>query len=109
VVRKALLENNIRFVLIYPYKHCKDEWIERFKKRGNNEGFIKFISDNWDNFIDDMDAIDCNIGKHDVGGLTYYKIHKEKLDNNKYIDSRYLSFLTDNSMGNMCSMYAANQ
>lgn len=104
VVRNALLENNLRFILVYPYKHCKDEWIKRFKSRGNNEAFINFISNNWDNFIDDMDLIDETIGEKNENGLIYRKISKERLDNNKYIDANYLYCLTDNSMGNLSSM-----
>lgn len=106
VVRNALLENNIRFILIYPYKHCKDEWIKRFKNRGNDEKFIKFISNNWDNFIEDMDSIDCEQGKHTVGGFIYHKLRKERLDSNQFIDSKYLYSLTDNSMGNMSCLWA---
>jgi len=52
IVRKALNDNEINFFMVYPDKLMKDEWIRRFKERGNNEGFIKFIGDNWDDFID---------------------------------------------------------
>lgn len=106
LVRNALLEDNIRTILVYPYKHCKDEWVERFKSRGNDEKFIKFISDNWDKFIEDMDAIDTEIGKRSSGGFVYYKIIKERLDNNQFIDDKYLYSLTDNSMGNLSCLYA---
>lgn len=106
IVRKALLENNITTILVYPYKKCKNEWIERFKQRGNDEKFIKFISDNWDNFIDDMDNIDLDICKETANGFIYYKIIKHKLDNNQYIDANYLYSLTDNSMGNLSCLWA---
>lgn len=105
VVRNALIESKISFILIYPYKHCKGEWIERFKSRGNNEAFINFISNNWDSFIEDMDSIDENIGKQSVGGLIYSKIHKHRLDQGKYIDANYLYGLIDNSMGNLCCLW----
>lgn len=55
VVRQTLEDNDINYILVYPDKSLKEKWIERFKKRGNNDGFINFISLNWDNFIDDMD------------------------------------------------------
>jgi hypothetical protein len=107
VVRNALLGNNIRTILIYPYKHCKDEWIERFRNRGNNEGFIKFISDNWDKFINDMNEIDSDLGKRTgVDGFIYHKLIKQRLDNNQFIDSKYLYSLTDNSMGNLSCLWA---
>lgn len=55
VVRKALEENGIEYTLVYPSIELKDEYIERYKKRGNNEGFINFIGNNWDNFIQDIE------------------------------------------------------
>ena len=33
----------------------KDEWMYRFKNRGNDESFIKFQDEHWDEFIDDME------------------------------------------------------
>lgn len=55
IVRNALKESNINYYLAYPQKELKQEWVERFKSRGNNEGFIQFISSNWDSFIDDIE------------------------------------------------------
>jgi len=54
VVRDALRDNDIKYVLIYPDISMKDEWIDRFKNRGNDDKFIKFIASNWNNFIKDM-------------------------------------------------------
>lgn len=56
VVRDALKENNIHYILIYPDKELKLEWIYRLKHRGNDDAFIDFIIENWDNFIDEMEA-----------------------------------------------------
>ena len=55
VVRDALREAGIPYTLIYPEKGMKDEWIRRFKERGNDEAFIKFQDEHWDEFIDDME------------------------------------------------------
>lgn len=55
VVRKSLEENNINYTLVYPDKSMKDEWMRRFKDRGNNEKFIEFIGANFDKFIDEME------------------------------------------------------
>jgi hypothetical protein len=52
-VRDALVLHNLPFVLIYPSKELKQEYIERYKQRGNNEKFIQLVSDNWENWIDD--------------------------------------------------------
>lgn len=52
-VRNALVENRLPFVLIYPSKELKEEYLERYKQRGNNEKFIQLVSDNWDNWLDE--------------------------------------------------------
>ena len=55
VVRQALKDNNIEYTLIYPAINQKEEWIKRFKDRGDDDKFINFISNNWSNFIIDME------------------------------------------------------
>lgn len=52
-VRNALVENNLPFVLIYPAKELKEEYLERYRQRGNNEKFIQLVLDNWDNWLDE--------------------------------------------------------
>lgn len=54
VVRKALLDNCLYFYLVYPDSSRKDEFIERYKNRGNNEEFIKLVTDNWDEWMSDF-------------------------------------------------------
>lgn len=55
VVREALEKEGIPYYLIYPRKDQKEEWLYRFKKRGNDESFIKFQDEHWDEFIEDME------------------------------------------------------
>lgn len=55
IVRKALEEAKIEYTLIYPDKLQKEEWERRFKERGNDEGFINFISNNWEKFLDEIE------------------------------------------------------
>jgi len=55
IVRDALVDNNIKFLLVYPDISLKEEYIERFRKRGNEDSFIKLFEDNWDKFIGEMD------------------------------------------------------
>lgn len=54
-VREAMTEAGIEYITVYPDKSLKYEYIERFKARGNDNEFIKFINDNWDRFIDDIE------------------------------------------------------
>ena len=55
-IRDSLVSNGINFVLIYPDKSLKQEYISRYKKRGNSEQFITLLENNWDNWIDDCEA-----------------------------------------------------
>jgi len=92
IVRKALNENKINFFMVYPDKSMKDEWIRRFRERGNDELFIKFISYNWDSFIDEIEKEE--------------KCLKEKLSvDNPYIDNMYLAGRFDTSMGNLSQLW----
>jgi hypothetical protein len=94
IVRKALKDNNINVIIVYPDKDMKEEWIRRFIQRGNDEKFIKFISDNWVKFIDDIENED-------------YGFLKQKLnESNPYIDLNFLYSCFDNGMGMMTFMWA---
>jgi len=92
IVRKALNDNKINFFMVYPDRNMKKEWIRRFRERDNNEIFIKFIYDNWDSFIDEIENEE--------------KCLKEKLSwDNSYINNKYLGGCFDTSMGNLSSMW----
>ena len=47
-VQEELIKNNIFYYLIYPTLDKKEEYINRYKKRGSNEKFINCITRNWD-------------------------------------------------------------
>ncbi|BAE47740.1 DUF2325 domain-containing protein [Clostridium botulinum C] len=55
VVRDALKANNINYIIVYPSISLKNEYIQRYKERGNNEGFINMIDENWDSFISEIE------------------------------------------------------
>ena len=94
VVRKALYDNGIKVIIVYPNKDLKEEWIRRFKERSNDEGFINFISNNWDNFIDDIENEDY--------GFLKQRLNKEA----SYLDLNFLQNCYDNGMGCMTFMWA---
>lgn len=54
-VRDALTSNGINYVLVYPERELKNEYIQRYKQRGNKDLFIKLLEDNWDLWMDEMD------------------------------------------------------
>ena len=56
-VRDALLKRGIPFVLVYPDRSLKDEYIQRYKDRGNNDAFVKLLDNNWDTWMDEMDSM----------------------------------------------------
>jgi hypothetical protein len=53
-VRDALFENCIFFYLVYPDNRRKDEFIERYKNRGNDEKFIELVSNKWDDWMKEI-------------------------------------------------------
>lgn len=56
IVRETLREEKIPYILVYPENtlNNKTKYISKYQKRGNDSSFIKFIVNNWDNFLDDM-------------------------------------------------------
>lgn len=55
VVRNALVEAGIEFVLAYPALDQKEIYIERYKQRGSPQGFIDLVTKNWDVWLDQCD------------------------------------------------------
>lgn len=52
VVRDALIENEINFHIVYPELSMKEEYLERYVKRGNDDNFIKLLTENWEKWIE---------------------------------------------------------
>ena len=71
-VRDALLKKGIPFVLVYPDRSLKDEYIQRYKDRGNNDAFVKLLDNNWDTWMDEMDEMEAPKGQ------TLYKVKLAK-------------------------------
>lgn len=55
IVRKALVEEDLSFFLVYPDKSLKNEYIERYKQRGSDENFVKLLDEKWNEWINDME------------------------------------------------------
>jgi hypothetical protein len=54
-VIEALLDNCLFFYLIYPDSRRKEEFIQRYKDRGNDESFIELLESKWDEWIYDIE------------------------------------------------------
>ena len=53
-VRDALVENELDFLLVYPHKELKSDYIARYKERGSSKDFIDLISTNWYNWLGEL-------------------------------------------------------
>lgn len=53
-VRDALVKHNLPFVLVYPKKELKQEYLDRYKKRNSTPEFISLLRNNWDDWMNDL-------------------------------------------------------
>jgi hypothetical protein len=63
VVRNALLDNCIFFYLVYPDSRRKEEFIQRYKDRGNDDDFINLVATKWDDWMDEIWFLDIGLEK----------------------------------------------
>jgi len=54
-VIQALNETNIDFILVFPDRDLKAEWVGRCYLRGSGTSFCDMIIKNWDNWMEDME------------------------------------------------------
>lgn len=57
VIRKCLDAVKLDYIVVYPEIGLKEEFIERYKLRDNNDNFINLISSKWENWISDLNLI----------------------------------------------------
>ena len=44
-------KNGVDYWMLFPDYDCKDEYIERYKERGNGKGFVRKFEENFDNYV----------------------------------------------------------
>lgn len=54
-VREELNNHGIPFIVVVPHFNCKDEYMQRYLKRGDNADFIQNMYDCWDEWHDEID------------------------------------------------------
>lgn len=54
VVRTALVEAGIPFILVYPSLDMKDEYIQRYIQRGSNESFVALLKAHYEKWIAEL-------------------------------------------------------
>lgn len=57
-VRDELIRQNLEFRIVYPSKERKDEFIERYKQRGNDVEFIKNLDEWFELWIDSIESLE---------------------------------------------------
>jgi len=55
IVREALNKEGIEYTIVYPSKDIKDEYIQRYIDRGNNENFVNLLQENYETFIEGIE------------------------------------------------------
>ena len=58
-LRESLTENNIEFLLVYPDISLKEEYLERYKKRGSSNDYLKLVDKNWETWINQLENEKC--------------------------------------------------
>ena len=53
-VRDALDERGIEYYIVKPEKDMKEDFINRYRKRGSSDSFIELLNRNWDNWLDEL-------------------------------------------------------
>lgn len=70
-VRQAMKKECLHFYLVYPGICRREEFIDRYKKRGNSEKFIKRIEESWESWIEDCATErGCKVNVLTEGNLT---------------------------------------
>lgn len=87
-IRKELEKQKIKYVTIFPNKVNKEEWINRFIERGDNDVFINYLRNNWDKMIKSLEE-DKNSEANDM------------LGSGEYISTRFVYKWFDDSGGNL--------
>lgn len=70
----ALSSIPTNFTIVYPDVYLKEEYLKRYKERGNNDFFINLIDKNWNSYIKDIEDVTCD-----------YEINKIKLNSGEFL------------------------
>jgi hypothetical protein len=55
IVRDALDKEGLPYILVYPSRDQKEQYLQRCRNRKNPESFIEMLDKNWDDFITDCE------------------------------------------------------
>lgn len=86
----------------------KEEMLNRMKERGNDDKFIEFQRDHFDEFVTDIIRENKELAETTPSsdGLKYTPCHGIELNETEpYINNRMIDLLLDNCMGNLSCMW----
>jgi len=81
-IRRALIKNNMKYTLILPHLMCKQEYINRYVKRGNVDNFIYRLDKNFETWISDSVVFALSNPKH----INLYFLYQNEYINDKLND-----------------------
>lgn len=55
-VLEALHKAGLSFVVVFPSRKLKSAYLERYQSRGNDESFLKLMSDKFEDFVTDIEV-----------------------------------------------------
>ena len=53
-IRDLLDENNIEYLISFPAVECKEEYLNRYTARGNQQAFVELIESNFEKWVQDL-------------------------------------------------------
>ena len=108
-VRKALRDNNIKYFMVYPSLDMKEEILKRMKERGNDEKFIEFQKEHFEEFINEIIEEYSDLVKNTLfneNGFRFLPCHNVELGaDNPYINNQMIDYFLDNCMGNLSCLW----
>jgi hypothetical protein len=55
VVREALAKANLPYILVFPNRALKGEYLKRYAERGSSDAFLSLLDEKWDEFLDEIE------------------------------------------------------
>ena len=70
-VREALAESGIEYILVYPEAYLKQQYLERYVKRGSPESFIKLLDEKWLEWLESCDNDKNAVSRYQLANGQY--------------------------------------
>lgn len=54
MIGNFLIQNNLVFTSVFPRRELKDEYLERYRRRGSSAAFVDRLEKRWNQYVDNM-------------------------------------------------------